>query len=528
MNADMTAMLAQARRHVERGEIASAEPLYRAVVCSNPHNTEALQFLARFCRYVKADAAQAETLLRQVLAADQSQPQPYLELAELCSTRGDRTEALSLVRAAYELAPNDPEVLCAFAECCIDARDYIAALAYYRRAGELFSMSTLPQADARRTAVSARIRQLNLSIRDFAAALACERSDVHDQFEFLERTAPSALPLDMQHDMRTALEMEPDKYVNPMLLRLENARVITDGWIPVTADCRVIIDGMTHNPDTFVQKSEYFSTHSIAKPGSPQVFMCRKPPLSHRVDAEMVLIGGYNMYYHWLIDYLPRLMIVHALERLREMPLIVPDKLTEFQRASMDMIGIDPARLVSYAGAQVIAVRTLWVPTMLAYRSYVHRAALQWLRQHALRWASPDQHPTPPRLFASRQDADKRILINEDEVYDALRPLGFVRVRCSALSLRDQIRYFANAECIVGGTGSNLTSVIFSNDYAAVVELFPAESNAFIRNICALKKQPYAALLGTNIVDATKPLHHWDFMLSATEVRDKVSALLTR
>ena len=54
----------------------------------------------------------------------------------------------------------------------------------------------------------------------------------------------------------------------------------------------------------------------------------------------------------------------------------------------------------------------------------------------------------------------------------ALAPLGFEVIDPGALSPAEQVRAFAEAECIVGPHGAGLTNLAFAAPGAAVVELF--------------------------------------------------------
>jgi capsular polysaccharide biosynthesis protein len=54
----------------------------------------------------------------------------------------------------------------------------------------------------------------------------------------------------------------------------------------------------------------------------------------------------------------------------------------------------------------------------------------------------------------------------------ALAPLGFERVRLSALAWPEQVRLFRDVEAVVAAHGAGMTNIMFSTRRPMVVELF--------------------------------------------------------
>lgn len=80
------------------------------------------------------------------------------------------------------------------------------------------------------------------------------------------------------------------------------------------------------------------------------------------------------------------------------------------------------------------------------------------IRDH---FAGPAPRPRR-RIYVSRSDVAFRVLENDSEVYERLRPLGFEFIVPSRLSWRDKVRAFADAEIVVGPNGSGLYNCLFS------------------------------------------------------------------
>ena len=76
------------------------------------------------------------------------------------------------------------------------------------------------------------------------------------------------------------------------------------------------------------------------------------------------------------------------------------------------------------------------------------------------------------RIYVSRNDGFGRHIHNEDEVMAYLEPLGFEKLFLGSLSIRDQMKVFAEAEFIVGPHGAGLINGIFSPPGTRVLEMF--------------------------------------------------------
>ncbi len=64
---------------------------------------------------------------------------------------------------------------------------------------------------------------------------------------------------------------------------------------------------------------------------------------------------------------------------------------------------------------------------------------------------------------------------NEAALLGALGPLGFEMVDPGAMTPSEQVRLFAEAECVVGPHGAGLTNLAFAPPGTAVVELFACD-----------------------------------------------------
>ena len=95
-----------------------------------------------------------------------------------------------------------------------------------------------------------------------------------------------------------------------------------------------------------------------------------------------MLIGGDTNYYHWLIDFLPRLLLARKYADISKFQIIVNRPLLPFQRESLALLGLDDGRLLLMGNDEAIRPRTTLVPSLLASTTVPH-PALPKLLQHA-------------------------------------------------------------------------------------------------------------------------------------------------
>jgi capsular polysaccharide biosynthesis protein len=189
-------------------------------------------------------------------------------------------------------------------------------------------------------------------------------------------------------------------------------------------------------------------------------------PLRHIPGQAACLHGpGYNVYGHWLVDFLPKLFILQAsgydIFKLRYiLPLDCPAVGLDFMR----LIGISARQLVPYDPAcEHVQIDELLMPTNLRTGNRLHPIFAQATRAWADRILPENvQPPAARRLFVSRSGvASGRVLGNREAVESLAVSAGFELVHPQDHSLPDQIALFRSARQVIGEYGSGLHATIY-------------------------------------------------------------------
>ena len=212
------------------------------------------------------------------------------------------------------------------------------------------------------------------------------------------------------------------------------------------------------------------------------------------IDFCAVLLAqvGWDNYYHWICEILPRLWYRDYYEELRDLPILVPANLPTFAIESFELLGIPLSQLIPLT-PKSIAVKELLIPSMMA-NECASTQMISFLRKKL--HGSSSLSTLKRRIYISRRDASTRKVSNEAEVMQLLKPLGFEEVVLSNLSLKDQVELFSSAELVIGPHGAGITNLVFCPPGSKLIEFMPrAISSRLYYLLCKKAGIAYGCLM---------------------------------
>lgn len=298
------------------------------------------------------------------------------------------------------------------------------------------------------------------------------------------------------------------------VLELTGGRVLQPHSVVITAANRWLWE-----------QCRYFGT---TKPRQHPMFLHPFPPSPVEVPGRLGVLTtrGDANFYHFLHDVLPR---VAVLEQAGVEP---PDRwyvphTTRFQRELLELWGIGEDKIVNSDEVRHVRAQTLVVPGLA---STIERNPPWVSRLLRSRLVPPGVERVPGRYLylARRAGLNNRCVLNEAEVLALLEPLGFQVVDPGDLSVKDQIRTFAEADVVVAPHGASLANIPFFSPGASLLELFPSQSMVadYWKMTCGVEGLEYQYLSGTGpaagisrhafvVADITVDLGKLDAMVSA-------------
>lgn len=243
----------------------------------------------------------------------------------------------------------------------------------------------------------------------------------------------------------------------------------------------------------------------------------------------LVATQRHRNYFHWWIDVLPRLWVAETVLGAAARPLVVPPLRYEFQRESLEALGV--ADRVAELGAHPTRYRSLHIAQGLAFGAAQHVSPLvadyaTWLRRRI-----PSTAPGGgcKRLILTRERARQRRIVNGEGVRRALEPIGFEDVQLEELPPAEQRARFAGAEVVVAVHGAGLTNLLFARPGTLVVELFPHGTvhDSCYRRLAHHLGMPYACIQGSSRSTQLPDTANSDLEIDGPMLRDDVERLVS-
>jgi len=192
--------------------------------------------------------------------------------------------------------------------------------------------------------------------------------------------------------------------------------------------------------------------------------------------------GAKANYGHFLLDALPAAVTLDQHGLLHNRAMVTP-KLEKWQRRHLELLRLDPVE---------VSDEVIWADEVIftsAMHHYLHAPNLNYLdvvqrqRDHVL----PTGRKTADRIYLSRGQNRRRILVSEDLLIERLCPLNFQVLDPALLTIDDQIACFRNADVVVGPTGAAFANVLYCKPGTRVVEIQPTGMESYwIQILCAI------------------------------------------
>lgn len=215
-------------------------------------------------------------------------------------------------------------------------------------------------------------------------------------------------------------------------------------------------------------------------------------------DGPVLVAGnaGWRNHSHWLFQCFASLLLA-PLAGFGEAHALVPP-LNPVQRDFLDHAGWTADRYTELpAGTGALPRDGIYTNlTGGDFPFLPHPAIATAFATFAAR--APRSAFAGQRVFLSRADARKRVMVNEAELTARLAQEGYAIVAPGGLSALEQIALFRDAALLVGPHGAAFTNLLFAADGAdgpVVVELhqdnYPASAFA---KLCQVKRLSYTAI----------------------------------
>lgn len=176
-------------------------------------------------------------------------------------------------------------------------------------------------------------------------------------------------------------------------------------------------------------------------------------------------------YYHWILDTLPRLLLLR--EYHPNIELIVLDQGYEFTRATMTAMGFN--NIIPVSKEQVLKIDNLILPELLSPSGHVNPKLVRLVRDELVqKLGNPDVVASAihtRRIYVSRAQQRGRRVANQEALDILLDEYGFETIHFEGLGLAEQIALMQETAVLLSVHGANLVNLIFLPPQSKVIEL---------------------------------------------------------
>ncbi len=306
------------------------------------------------------------------------------------------------------------------------------------------------------------------------------------------------------HSLHTALELHPSETVPPVSHPFPN----TNGrdWTSSSAPARVFelkdIDFWGRYGGSIVT-----ADNKLLADLSPEVWGVENHPIFSQLrlplrehlagrTAIAVTPEAYGNYYHWLIDLLPRLLLLRETHGGFDSfaQILVNGVRARYEDESLAVLGIPREKLLYVDARHRFQIESSLVPSMDHSCPVIAPWKVRALRE--LRDTLPGIGGShPKRIYVSRQKAAIRRILNEERLSGLLEEAAFAVVELESLSWKEQVQLFSRAESILAPHGAALANIVFCKPDTLVMEISTrAGYKDFYRRLAASARLRYRVL----------------------------------
>lgn len=221
---------------------------------------------------------------------------------------------------------------------------------------------------------------------------------------------------------------------------------------------RIFIPSLLHHSvvnqyaDSFLLK-QWFHTSAVVKPTTTVAVVHNQ-------------FSAIN-YFHWLIEALPRLLLIKDVDP--NCYLLAPAPVPEFLAKTAALLGF--SKLLPIDRNQLVKASRVLLPEATHLHGHQDPLLMQQVRMQLIKALGYPETTPHRRIYVSRSRQRMRKLVNEEALDSVLAHYSFEKVFFEELSFEEQVQTALEASIMMGVHGANLTNMLFMQPSTTVIEL---------------------------------------------------------
>jgi len=279
--------------------------------------------------------------------------------------------------------------------------------------------------------------------------------------------------------------------------------LIPDPAWKVCGGNRYFVDEISHSNKSALRGVEYWPEFG----GKYHIRYQAQLMLLPKEDGPYYLLAGDTNWYHWLLNFVPRLMHIqkfrHEFPELENVKFLVHGNISNNAFSLLNLLGVQSNKIICLDSNAVYRTQGLFVPSFFS-GTYLSLNVFNWYRDSIQLSSVP--RLARKRIIISRKDAQsgtqRRRVVNEGDLIAALAPLGFEAYDLASLSLEDQIRLFASAEFVLGPHGAGFANMAFCLKGTKAIIFENSWNHTFMADMVNVSGGVAEVLLCEDVIDS--------------------------
>ncbi len=186
-----------------------------------------------------------------------------------------------------------------------------------------------------------------------------------------------------------------------------------------------------------------------------------------KINGNFFLFGGEGNYWHFLLDFIPRLFCLQHIPN-HNLKIIIPDNLPEkfinyiiklsklLNIKEVNFFKIDSKKFIYYFDSLIFTSK----PSISFSYNFFHKI----LDQNIFKIRSKN-------LYVKRGKTNNRKVLNEENLIEKLKLYNYLVIDCADLLIEDQISIFSKAKNIIIPSGAAMANLLFVPENINVIEI---------------------------------------------------------
>ncbi|SKB15692.1 conserved hypothetical protein [Planktothrix sp. PCC 11201] len=226
------------------------------------------------------------------------------------------------------------------------------------------------------------------------------------------------------------------------------------------------------------------------------VLSSNKLPPIYKIDGTVAFLSVQwgEAFYHWMYDVLPGIHLIQesgiSLESIDY--FVFNSYHFSYQKQTLKILGIPESKIIESRYQHYIQAKKVIVPAPNFFHNLTTTSP--WICQFLKQQFVPQyflKSPGNRRIYISREQANYRHLVNQDELLQRLEAFNFESVVLESLTISEQAELMASASVVLAPHGAGLSNIVFCQPGTKVIELFAPTHvppcYRIISNICGLE-----------------------------------------